>query len=310
MSNILVRNKLTAPHVGKESPLHPMIAAKARRRIKVAPNYVSSDILWTAEWWGLDRSTVFAKLDPNLQQAAIKACNRTLMNEAYFIEKSGLAYVAKMILKTESTDTAQLYALIGADEAMHLAWIEPFVLPEDKTHPSGPFLTFLSGLIEECEPHLLVYLVQIILEGWGLDHYKRLAQGCQHVALEEVFRTILKDEALHHHSGVMLHDPALFSSADRTMLTESLKRYADMVRIGPLAAISALDKTIGGLSLPEIKEVMAAMSHPTESTRKLALLKHLMSQPGMESTVEELDEVGYFTALPLADAAQYYLEHR
>ncbi|MEQ1704629.1 MAG: hypothetical protein ABL867_01490 [Rickettsiales bacterium] len=59
-----------------------------------------------------------------MQRAAIDACNRTLMNEAYFIEKSGLAYTAKMILKTESTDTAQLYALIGADEAMHLAWIE------------------------------------------------------------------------------------------------------------------------------------------------------------------------------------------
>jgi hypothetical protein len=310
MSNILVRNKLTASHAGKESLLYPMIAAKARRRIKTAPSYVPSDILWTAEWWGLDRSAVFAKLDTAMQRAAIEACNRTLMNEAYFIEKSGLAYIAKMILKTESTDTAQLYALIGADEAMHLAWIEPFVLPEDKTHPRGPFLTFLSGLIEECEPHLLVYLVQIILEGWGLDHYKRLAEGCQHAALEEVFRTILKDEALHHHSGVMLHNPAQFSPADRAMLTESLKRYADMVRIGPLAAITALDKTIGGISLPEIEEMMAAMGHPAESTRKLALLKQLMCQPGMESTVEELAKAGYFTALPLIDAAQYYLEHR
>ncbi len=310
MSNISVRNKLTAPHAGKESPLHPMIAAKTRHRIKTAPSYVASDTLWAAEWWGLNRSTVFAKLDMAMQRAAIDACNRTLMNEAYFIEKSGLAYTAKMILKTESTDTAQLYALIGADEAMHLAWIEPFVMPEDKTHPQGLFLAFLSGLIEECEPHLLVYLVQIILEGWGLDHYKRLAEGCQHNALQEVLRTILKDEALHHHSGVILHDPALFSSADHAMLTESLKRYADMVRIGPLAAITALDTTIGGLSSPEIEEMMAAMGHPDESTRKLALLKKLMCQPGMESTIGELAAAGYFTALPLADAAQYYLEHR
>jgi hypothetical protein len=56
--------------------------------------------------------------------------------------------------------------------------------------------------------------------------------------------------------------------------------------------------------------MMAAMGHPNESTRKLALLKRLMCQPGMESTIEELAEAGYFTALPLADAAQYYLEHR
>lgn len=310
MSNIPVNNKLTAPHAGKESSLHPFIAGKMRRRLQNEPAPSEQDILWTAEWWGLDRSAVFAKLDVAKQHAAILACNRTLMNEAYFIEKSGLAFTAKMVLMAESTDVAQLYALIGADEATHLAWIEPFIDPADKTNPHGQFLIHLSGLIEECNPQMLVYLVQVILEGWGLDHYKRLAEGCQHAPLEEVFRTILKDEALHHHSGVMLHAPTLFSPADRATLTESLKRYADMVRIGPFAAITVLDRTIGGLSLPEIEEMMAAMGHPTESTRKLALLKRLMCQPGMESTVEELVEAGYFTALPLADAVQYYLEHR
>ncbi|MDD5322057.1 MAG: hypothetical protein PHD43_15890 [Methylococcales bacterium] len=310
MSNIPVNNKLTAPHAGKESSLHPLIAGKTRRRLQYEPSPSEQDILWTAEWWGLHRSAVFAKLDTAKQHAAILACNRTLMNEAYFIEKSGLAYTAKMVLMAESTDVAQLYALIGADEATHLAWIEPFIDPVDKTHPRGQFLILLSELIEECNPQMLVYLVQVILEGWGLNHYRLLAEGCQNPALTEAFRAILKDEALHHHSGVMLHDTSTFCSADHTLLTDSLKRYAEMVRVGSIAAIAALDQTLGGLSISDTEEIMAALGHPNESARKLTLLRDLMRKPGMESTVDKLTEAGYFTPLPLAEAAQFYLENR
>lgn len=215
-----------------------------------------------------------------------------------------------MVLLAESTDTAQLYALIGADEATHLAWIEPFVEPEDRLQPQGTFLAFLSNLIEECNPRLLVYLVQVILEGWGLDHYTRLAEGCQNLALAEAFRAILKDEALHHHSGVVLHNPQAISDADYKMLTESLKIYAEMVRVGPQSAIGALDIAAGGLGSHEIEELIAALDYPNESGRKLALLQELMRQPGMETIIDEMARKGCFIPLPVSDMAQYYLAHR
>jgi hypothetical protein len=263
-------------------------------------------LLWEASWWGFDNSLIFQKLGKAQQKSLLAACNRTLLNEAYFIEKSGLAYTAKMSLLSNNTDSAQLYALIGADEARHLAWLEPYIADADKTRPYGRFLAFLSQLIEEAPPRLLVYLVQIILEGWGLDHYSRLAEGCQDPQLSEIFRQILKDEALHHKSGVLLFHPADLLPDEILTIKEALKSYTEMVRIGPYTVCMVLDSIVGGLSDEELQEVLIALRHPGESQRKLLLLKKLMRQPAMETVVDELDEAGYFLPLPLDQAAMAY----
>lgn len=263
-----------------------------------------NDIFWPASWWGLDRSAVFMRADMERQHAALVGCTRGMLNEAYFIEKSGLAYSAKMVLIAPTTDVAQLYAFIGADEARHLAWLEPFVDAADKTRPRGAFLSFLSSLIEECPPEVMTYLVQVILEGWGIDHYRRLSDGCNNSALAAILRNILKDEALHHRSGVLQHEPAALLGQNRQMVADALKSYADMVRVGPQNALAALDAALGGLTAEELTDVIQALGHETETPRKLALLEELMRQPGMEEVVGEID----FTPLTCTQAVELYLK--
>lgn len=310
MNNVEVQNRLTAPHAGKASPLYPLISGKTRLAQSLDPGFQGADSLWRAEWWRLDASRTFCALEPELQRASLKACNRTILNEAYFIEKSGLAYTAKMVLLAESTDIAQLYALIGADEARHLAWLEPYVADEDKTRPYGQFLAFLSQLIEQAPPRLLVYLVQIILEGWGLDHYKRLANGCQNPHLTEAFLNILKDEALHYKSGSLLFKPAELNPKDWELIRNALKTYAGMVRVGRWAVIEAMDQALGSLSVQEVEDVLIALKHSEECFRKLQLLKTLMRQPGVEALVDELETEGYFLPLSPQEAAEAYVNSR
>lgn len=310
MSNVQVQNRLAAPHAGKTSPLFPLISGKTRLAQAQEPTLEGADSLWSAKWWGLDTSKTFCTLDPEFQRVALDACNRTILNEAYFIEKSGLAYTAKMVLLAESTDIAQLYALIGADEARHLAWLEPYVTDEDKTRPYGQFLAFLSKLIEEAPPRLLVYLVQIILEGWGLDHYKRLADGCQNPHLAEAFLSILKDEALHHKSGSLLFKPTELKPEDWELTRSALKSYASMVRVGRWTVIEAMDQVLGNLSGQEVEDVLIALKHSEESLRKLQLLKTLMRQPGVESIVDELEIEGFFLPMSPQVAAEAYVNSR
>ncbi len=301
MGKISVVNNLSATHAGRESPLYPLIAAKTERS---AAAQVDGDIFWPPNWWGLDRSDVFMRADDDRQRAALVACTRGLLNEAYFIEKSGLSYSAKMVLAAPSTDVAQLYAFIGADEARHLAWLEPFVNAADKTRPQGEFLSFLSSLIEECPPEVMAYLVQVILEGWGIDHYRRVSDGCSHPALAAILRNILKDEALHHRSGVLQHEAVTLVGENRAMVIDALRAYADMVRVGPQNALAAVDAALGGLTAEESTDVLRALGHEAETPRKLALLKELMLQPGMEEMVDEVD----FTPLTSAQAAAFHLE--
>jgi hypothetical protein len=301
MTHIPIQNKLSATHLGKHSALSRLITGKSKLPGSAESHpMVELGELWPTAWWGLNHSQVFQQLDACQQQEVLAACNRTLLNEAYFIEKSGLAY----------TDTAQLYALIGADEARHLAWLEPYIAEEDKTQPCSSFLAFLSELIEEAPPRLLVYLVQIILEGWGLDHYRRLATGCQSPRLTQVLAQILKDEALHHHSGKVLFSPSCLEPDDWNQIRKALIRYTDLVRVGPLSAVESMESVTGSLPAPDVEEVIRALRHPAESLRKLSLLKELMRQPGLESLVDELESAGHFAPLPLEEAAAVYLVQR
>jgi CheY-specific phosphatase CheX len=294
MSYIQVRNKLTVAHTGKGSPLFPLISGKTRLAQPLEPGFQRADALWRAEWWGLEASKTFSILKPQLQKSVLEACNRTVLNEAYFIEKSGLAYTSKMVLLAESTDVAQLYALIGADEARHLAWLELYVADEDKTRPNGQFLAFLSSLIEEAPPRLLVYLVQIILEGWGLDHYKRLADGCQNTHLTEVLLNILKDEALHHKSGSLLFKPTELQPEDWELIRSALISYASMVRVGCWTVIQAMEKVLDALSVQEEEDVLIARKHSEECFRKLQLLKKLACvEPKVKEIKTEADYQAY-----------------
>ncbi|MBS1956315.1 MAG: ferritin-like domain-containing protein [Cyanobacteria bacterium SZAS-4] len=310
MSNIHVRNNLDAPHAGKDSPLYKMIAGKTGAVSLPSLNMLDYSSLWSADWWGFDSCPVYANLSVEKQNDVLARCNQSLLTEAYFIEKSGLAYSAKMVLTARNTDEAQLFALIGADEAKHLAWIEPYVSADAKQLPRGHFLSFLSNLIEEYPPKLLVYLVQIILEGWGLDHYNRLAKSCAHPELAKLFAAILKDEALHHRSGNVLFDASQLSQRDYSLIEDALQHYSLMVRVGPQGALAIVDEVAGGLSNSDLQSVLVALRHEDETQRKLLLLRQLMNQPLVSRVVEILDEEHCFLPVSLREAVDCFVSSR
>lgn len=311
MAGIEVRNNLEAPHSGTNSPLYRLIASKIKSAAAM-PDLTLLDYsaLWSSEWWGLSSSSVFAKLAVHQQNDVLRRCNQSLLSEAYFIEKSGLAYSAKMVLTAQNTDEAQLYAFIGADEARHLAWVEPYLPVDSKRLPDGHFLSFLSGLIEEYPRHLLIYLVQIILEGWGLDHYHRLSKYCLNPDLASVFAAILKDEALHHKSGTVLFDGSEISARDYSLIEDALQHYTMIVRVGPLSALVAVDAVAGGLSATELEDVVVALRHEEETPRKLQLLRKLMLQPRLEQIVEILEAEECFLPASSREVVDCYLSYR
>lgn len=268
------------------------------------------DSWWDAEYHGLHQVTLFQKATREQQREILAGCARQLLNEAYFIEKSGTAYCAKMILLAESTSIRQVYGLIAADEATHLQWIRPFIEESDRGTPDGPLLQFLSNLIERCDMNSLAFLVQIILEGWGLNHYRHLSRRCRHGALRDVFHAIYKDEALHHHTGEVVFDPKLVDTKDQqSLIRESLRGYSEMVRIGPQGTVTLMDQVLGGLDRKRKTEVFAELECEAQSQQKLTLLKKLMWGPGRERYVAELDNQGGFIPYSAADCAGYHAAH-
>lgn len=288
--------RLNDPDRDTESPLAQIVASHINSRGRsqsVDPSRLDS--LWTAEYFGLHQVRLFQETTAEKQREILAGCARNLLNEAYFIEKSGTAYCAKMILLAEETEVRQVYGLIAADEATHLQWVRPFVAESDRGQPRGPLLKFLTDLIEQCDMNTLAFLVQIILEGWGLSHYRSLSQHCRHPTLRDIFHAIYKDEALHHHTGEVVFDPTLVSStAQRSLIQDSLRTYTEMVRVGPQGLVTVVDQVLGGLSHHEKAVVFAQLETESQSQQKLRLLRQLMLGPGRESYVADLDEKGAF----------------
>lgn len=294
--NILLQNRLDNSHQNEIPRLHRIITAYLKIQGKYRP-YVEDNkpFYWDADHFNLHKSTLFLQATDQQQYTILEKCSQDLISESYFVEKSAFAYCAKMMLLAENTEIAQVYSMIANEEAIHLEWITPY-MDVDKRHGSpGEFFKFLSYLIETCDANLLPYLVQIILEGWGLQHYKKLAHGCLDERLKGVFLDIVRDEALHHHTGEVVFSARQATESQYFFIEECLKSYADMVRFGPQQVVNAIDEALGGINKKDRTQLLIEIEARATSIEKLALLKNLMVQPGIEPIVQKLDAEGYFT---------------
>jgi len=282
---------------------HGECTGKSRRvldaLIDLDPNTSKTDTadlasLFSAEFFELDRTDLFQKFSPHIQTDVLKECTQRLLHEAYFIERAGMAYCARMVLEADNTPERQIYSLIGADEARHLEWITGCLPPSSRPRSPDPFARFLSELIETGDRNSLVYVIQVILEGWGIDHYRSLASNCAHRGVTRVFEAIVRDEALHHAGGKALFNPGALSETQRTWIEEVLAVFLHMVRVGPQTVVAVLNQINGGLDFNHRARVFEALGTQRTSYTKLLRLKKLIAQPGMESMIDTLDESGLF----------------
>ncbi|WP_198920773.1 hypothetical protein, partial [Anaplasma marginale] len=82
---------------------------------------------WDAGYFNLENATLFKNATKKQQKDILKLASGGLLEEAYFIEKAGMGYMAKMVMLSETTEERMLYSLFCADETTHLAKIMPFL---------------------------------------------------------------------------------------------------------------------------------------------------------------------------------------
>jgi hypothetical protein len=295
MKNMNVKNHVASPHTEENTDLMKILSGRLKRlgREKCHPN-VEQTYYWPAEFFGLQQSTLFNAASKKKQLEILTYCSNHLLREAYFIEKLGITYCAKMVLLSDTTETAQAYSLIGADEATHLQWISPYVPQALRTQPVGAFLVFLTQLVQHGDTSCLMYLLQVILEGWGLHHYKNLASYCNHIHLQNVFADIVRDEALHHKTGSILFQPEKLTMQQKNFILTHLADFLEMIRVGPQAVLSYVELVLGDLNKSEKIQLIDELAGPQSAAKKLKIVKQLMIIPGCERMIEKLNEKNLF----------------
>jgi len=274
----------------------------ARPRL-VPPAPDGTQPLWDGASFQLDRVRAFQQASPRAQQAVLADCAHSLLSEAWCVEQRGIAYCAAMAAQAESSAERDLFAKIGADEARHAVWLAPWLKRPPET---DPFNRFIDGLLETGTPQSLSFLLQVVLEGFGVTHYRSLATGCRDSALAQTLKRLAIDEALHHAGGLLAFQPQRLTAAERRFITDGANAFLQAIRIGPQAVVNALARQVGASSIAELANVFAALDTQTTAAVKLTRLRKLMACPGMAWLVDRLDAGNGFTpCTPVQCASQF-----
>ena len=258
---------------------------------------------WDAAFFSLPQVERYAAADEARRDAVLDACAASVLAESWTIEKSGIVFCARMIGAAESVDEERMYALIAADEATHSRWLESWV---DAPGEADPFNRFIAALVDAGSPPALVYLLQVVLEGFGIAHYARLAAEARDPALAATLRRMARDEGLHHAGGLAAFSVARLTDADRVFLAEASFEFLEMIRNGPQAIVAALDRHIGVGDESDAARVFEALAGEGAAAVKLKRLRLLMARPGMEWLVDVLAAKGAYTPCTPAQSAKLY----
>ncbi|MBF2065186.1 MAG: ferritin-like domain-containing protein [Calothrix sp. C42_A2020_038] len=284
------------PHVDQEDKLRRILGSALKSKLgkDVTESYENNLMYWSTEHFDLNKVKIFIDSSHEEQAQILHLCNQALLEEAYLIEKAGVGYMSKMVLLAETTEERMLYALFSADEVTHLAQISSF-LPSEIVATNNPFLQLLAEVAETSDKAVLIFVLQVILEGWGLTHYRNLAKNCQRAQLKAILQSFLEDESRHHATGVRLCEQmSIENQATQKTIFEILASFLQMVQVGPQGVVAAVEQVKGGLSRQQKITIFQELGAEYHSSSRLNLLRSLMIYPQTRTIVQQLDEQNAF----------------
>lgn len=250
---------------------------------------------WSLTSYGLEAVSCLHDLSAEQSAGLRTQLARSRFLEAYHIEHAGMCFAAKMSLLAQSLHEQKLFSLFAAEEATHFHFIES-VIGTPQTE-KDPFIDLLHEIIRSAERRPLIFIIQVILEGWGLDHYGLMKKTCQSKDLQTYLQRILQDEAAHHGSGLSLFNEADLTTAEFDYIQQMLVHFLNMVRIGPVSVLQTLEDCVGPMTTEQQTSVLTQMKAHQDTERKLNFLRELMHKAQAQKTLEKLESKQAFELL-------------
>ena len=271
-------NVLSLPRLTIEHPLNRILRAKH----EVHDNKVSiSEGQWKADFWGLNLVSVFEKLSVGKKSKIVCILSRSLIQEAYFIEKGAMLMMSRFAVEAKFAEERALFSIFAADEAKHFLALKPFYIDSEQAGESNGFLNEMAKISSEASQLCAIYILQVILEGWGLWHYKALAAATTNECLKKIFEEIIHDEASHHGAGVMIgkHNEKDFLHLPIQLeISGHLKNLLHMIRIGPIRIFTALSSEVPSFSYEKIKDILIQLNSKEVVVSQLEIIARLIGQ--------------------------------
>lgn len=231
LSSVLDPSDILTPKRKGSGSLKTLLDKRLSELTVSSPELKVPKILWPATRYGLHQSKFFNDLKEEQQFEYLARMSELNLALSAFIETSGHNYGAKMILLSETLEEKSTYALFASDEAIHLREFHNFMNFDYslQTH-HHPMLTPLAEVIRDGSKTSLVFVIQVLLEGFGMGHYGGLKETCLMPSLKDTYDRILKDEARHHGTGIILAKEEVPTKIDQEQIFEYTRAFVQAMQ--------------------------------------------------------------------------------
>lgn len=257
--------------------------------------------IWDEEFFHLKDSKIWKTLRPEVRNDILVSLSQKILQEAYFIECSGMAYAAKMNLAARTKEEREFYCFVGEEEAKHLRMVESLANFDTSLDNVPSFALLIAEIIQEAKRPSHLLLIQILLEGWGLNYYKSLSKTAKDENVANVFKGILKDEIRHHSAGVLLfgsHTKTHGMSAEEVQeFLSYFERLSFMVKIGPWSVCDEVFRHIEKPTRQMLSDFLHEIQADVNTSGKVEILGQLISKALPEKVLKTVKSRGMLDSL-------------
>lgn len=273
---------------------------------------IEDSFLWDENFFHVANSKAWNSLESEKQNKILRSMTENILRESYFIEAAGMAYAAKMNMTSTTKEERQFFCFVSEEEAKHLRLVES-LFDFDKTNKMIPSFSMLIGeIIQDADRISHLLLIQILLEGWGLNYYKSLAKGTLNEKVSLTFKAILKDEIRHHSAGLILFskDKNAFEKSleDKNQIINYIDKICKMIQIGPFALCSEVFKHFSDPSSVDMTLFLKEIDAVKTTSQKLQLIEELISKVLNQDIIKEMRERNFFTSPGVEEMALLLVE--
>jgi rubrerythrin len=264
--------------------------------------------IWDEEFHQVKHSATWKKLSTEVRNSILVSLSQKILQEAYFIECAGMAYAAKMNLSSRTKEERQFYCFVGEEEAKHLRMVESLANFNTSLENIPSFALLIGEIIQEAQRTSHLLLIQILLEGWGLNYYKALSKSAKDENVANAFKAILKDEIRHHSAGMILFNTHKknggMSEADAREFMGYFERIAFMVKVGPWNICDEVFRHMEKPTRADLRAFLKEIDAEVVTSGKMELLGQLISKSLPQEVLDEVKTKGLLTPLNLEEMTE------
>lgn len=264
------------------------------------------EFYWDAKHFRFDGIGIFNTLSEEKKKNILKFMSAHYLGESSYIEKMGFGFNAKMILLSHSVEEKTLYSIFAADEAKHLQSIKRYINEVPTAgYQENPFLALIGTAIQIADRDSLVLFIQVLLEGFGMLHYKSLQEGCLSPSFKNELADLLKDEAFHHGSGSLLANQNTYHPK-KEIIGDLLPQMIMMLHGWVHPYLSAVSITTEGMTLSQKITMLNEMNYEAQTNEKLSQMKRLITNSQTKPFIDALEKNGIFKSISTQDCAKLH----